>query len=129
MQDNVRGSPVIVEAQSFDLYRMSSRYAWNTGLPNVVGWDWHQRQERAAVPTGFITERGNEITAFYNTTDTGAALAFLKKYDARYVIVGPMEQAYYGNSGGLNKFDQLLAAGQLDIAYQNPGVVVYGVKP
>lgn len=127
LQDNVVGSPVIVEAQSFDLYRMSSRYAWNTGLPNVVGWDYHTRQHNGAIPTEFVTERGVEITAFYTTDSPEQALGFLQKYDAKFVIVGPMEQAYYLASGGLDKFGVLVARGDLSRVYQNPGVTIYAV--
>ncbi|MGQ0604912.1 MAG: DUF2298 domain-containing protein [Anaerolineales bacterium] len=65
LQDNVPGSPVIAEAQTFNLYKMSSRFAWNTGLPNVVGWDWHQRQQRGAAPTAYISTRGSEVSLFY----------------------------------------------------------------
>ncbi len=128
MQDHVAGSPVIAEAQSFDLYRLSSRYAWYTGLPDVVGWDWHQRQERGAVPTQFITQRGQEVTDFYLNPDPAQALAFLRKYAVRYVIVGPMERAYYTAPGGLSKFDLLVAQGQLLVAYRNPGVTIYAVQ-
>ncbi len=151
MQDNVEGSPVIVEAQSFNLYRMSSRYAWNTGLPDVVGWDFHQRQERGALPTQFITDRGKEIQAFYCGSDdltleqldqygpcrealaypdlgTNWSANFLRKYDVRYIIVGPMERAYYP-AEGLAKFDQWAAQGLLKIAHQNPGVTIYEVTP
>jgi YYY domain-containing protein len=127
MQDNVQGSPVIAEAQSFDLYRLSSRYAWFTGLPDVVGWDWHQRQQRAAMPTESITQRGNEVTNFYLNPDPNQVGDFLKKYDVRYIIVGPMEQAYYFPSGGLAKFEAMVARGQLAVAYQNPGVTIYQV--
>jgi uncharacterized membrane protein len=128
MQDNVQGSPVIVEAQSFDLYRMSSRYTWNTGLPDVVGWDFHTRQHYGAIPTEFVTTRGNEIIAFYNGLDIKAALDFIHRYDARYIIVGPMEQAYYGPSGGLGKFDAMVSQGSLSVAYRNPGVTIYAVN-
>ena len=126
LQANVQGSPVIVEAQTFDLYRLSSRYAWNTGLPNVVGWDWHQRQQRGAGPTGFITERGVQVTEFYLTVDEAAAEEFLREYDVRYIIVGPMERAYYPDTG-LAKFETLAAAGRLERVYTNPGVTVYAV--
>jgi YYY domain-containing protein len=128
MQDNVQGSPVIVEAQSFDLYRMSSRYTWNTGLPDVVGWDYHTRQHNAAIPTEFVTTRGNEIIAFYSGPDIPSAMAFLQRYNARYVIVGPMEQAYYGPSGGLAKFDAMVSQGLLKVVHQNPGVTIYQVN-
>jgi uncharacterized membrane protein len=128
MQDNVAGSPVIAEAQSFDLYRMSSRYAWFTGLPDVVGWDYHTRQHNAAIPTQFVTDRGNEIIAFYDTLDIQAALQFIRRYGVRYVIVGPMEQAYYGPSGGLGKFDAMVSQGLLSVVHRNPGVTIYAVS-
>jgi len=122
----VPGSPVIVEAQSFDLYRMSSRYAWNTGLPDVVGWDWHQRQQRAVLPTDFIQRRGVETSAFYEAPDLDEARAFLREYAVRYVVVGPMERAYYP-AEGLAKLNALAAQGELEVAYQNPGVTIYAV--
>jgi YYY domain-containing protein len=129
LQDNVIGSPVIVEAQSFDLYRMSSRYAWNTGLPDVVGWDYHTRQHNGAIPTEFVTQRGSEIISFYTTASLDDALDFLRRYQAAYVIVGPMEQAYYAATGGLAKFEAMAARGDLSVAYQNPGVTIYAVAP
>jgi uncharacterized membrane protein len=129
LQDNVIGSPVIVEAQSFDLYRMSSRYAWNTGLPDVVGWDYHTRQHNGAIPTEFVTQRGSEIISFYTTASLDEALDFLRRYGAGYVIVGPMEQAYYAATGGLAKFEAMAARGDLSVAYQNPGVTIYAVAP
>ena len=127
MQDNVQGSPVIAEAQSFELYRMSSRFAWYTGLPDEVGWDWHQRQQRGALPTDIITQRGAEVSDFYLTADLAAADAFLRRYDVRYVIVGPLERALYP-AEGLAKFEQMASAGRLGLVYQNPGVRIYEVK-
>lgn len=129
LQDNVQGSPVLVEAQTFNLYRMSSRYAWNTGLPNVVGWDWHQRQQRGAAPSNNISQRGYEVSDFYQNPDIESARAFLRRYDAGYVALGPMERAYYP-AEGLAKFPAMVAQGLLRVAYENPGVVIYEVvKP
>jgi YYY domain-containing protein len=125
MQKHVPGSPVIAEAQSFNLYRMSGRYSWNTGLPDVVGWDWHQRQQRAAISTQFITDRGHEVTRFFADDRSDQAAAFIRKYKVRYIIVGPLERALYSASGGLEKFETMVAQGLLAVVYRNPGVVIY----
>ena len=93
-QENIQGSPVIVEAQIPE-YRWGSRFAIYTGLPAVLGWNWHQRQQRAAVADLDVTQRSQEITDFYLTTSTEAAQRFLDRYDVRYIIVGGLERLYY----------------------------------
>ncbi|MCF6277705.1 MAG: DUF2298 domain-containing protein, partial [Anaerolineales bacterium] len=104
LRENVLGSPVIVEANTPE-YRWGSRITTYTGLPGVVGWNWHQRQQRALNSTLLVTDRVDEIGKFYNTLDIGEAMAFIQKYDVRYIIVGQVEQIYYPD-GGLLKFEQ-----------------------
>ena len=57
MQDNVQGSPVIVEANCTE-YRWCTRMTIYTGLPGVVGWNWHQRQQRGVASTNCAAARG-----------------------------------------------------------------------
>ena len=61
-------------------------------------------------------------------TDGGKAFlqTFLDRYTPKYVIVGPMERAYYPPAG-LAKFERMVGDGRLRIAYQNPGVTIYEV--
>jgi YYY domain-containing protein len=96
MQRNVEGSPVIVEAQIPE-YRWGSRYSIYTGLPAVLGWNWHQRQQRAAVESQDISTRAQAISSFYVTESPTDALAFLDQYDVRYIVVGELERLYYGS--------------------------------
>jgi len=104
LQQNVSGSPVIVEANLRSLYRWGSRYSIYTGLPGVVGWEWHQQQQRTAVPGTWISNRIAEIENFYTTTDWETARDFLRKYDVRFIILGQQERGHYPGPG-LEKFD------------------------
>ncbi|MBN8580258.1 MAG: hypothetical protein J0L96_06265, partial [Anaerolineae bacterium] len=79
MQDNVEGSPVIVEANCTE-YRWCTRFTIYTGLPGVVGWNWHQRQQRGIFAPQVQT-RVDEVLSFYTTTEIQIALNFLRRYD------------------------------------------------
>lgn len=95
LQENVKGSPVIVEANTPE-YRWGSRYTIYTGLPGVLGWRWHQSQQRIAADGDIVNVRLFDITDFYLTDDLSEAREFLEEYDVHYVIVGQLERAYYG---------------------------------
>ncbi len=103
MQENISGSPVIVEANLRDLYRWGSRYTIYTGLPGVVGWEWHQQQQRAVIPGDWISKRIDEIADFYQTSEWEAAQKFLDKYNVQYIVLGQQERGKYPGAG-LDKF-------------------------
>jgi uncharacterized membrane protein len=122
MQDNVLGSPVIVEANQVE-YRWGTRYTVYTGLPGVVGWNWHQRQQRTITPHDWVYSRVDEVNQFYDTPDLKAAEHFLQKYQVSYIIVGQLERAKY-QSEGIAKFDQ--GTGSLwQIVYQDQETTIY----
>ena len=126
MQDNVKGSPVIVEANCPE-YRWCTRFTIYTGLPGVVGWNWHQRQQRALMPPNLITDRIDNIAIFYTTNDLSLTRDFLAKYDVRYIVVGQLEQIYYPG-GGLLKFRQY--DGKLwKAVYHDMQTTIYEVLP
>ncbi len=125
MQENVQGSPVIVEANLRDLYRWGSRFSIYTGLPGVVGWEWHQQQQRAVLPGNWVSDRIAEIDNFYTGTDLAAARDFLRKYNVRYIILGQQERGKYPGPG-LDKFPA--ADGSLwRSVYQDGDTVIYEV--
>jgi uncharacterized membrane protein len=125
MLDNVVGSPVILEGHTPE-YRWGSRYSVNTGLPTVLGWNWHQRQQRAAADQQEIWDRASDVETIYNAPLIETAEPLLREYDVRYIVVGPLERAYY-DPGGLHKFEWMVAEGALEVAFSNEGVVVYEV--
>jgi YYY domain-containing protein len=123
LRENLEGTPIIVEGVT-PFYRWGSRISIYTGLPTVVGWDWHQKQQRWDYQQ-LVDQRIAEVNAFYAGTDPNAALAFLNRYGVRYVIVGTVERNYYPRTG-LAKFDQMTT--QLEPVYKNAGTTIYRVK-
>jgi uncharacterized membrane protein len=95
-----------VEANTPEYRHWGTRVTIFTGLPGVVGWNWHQRQQRTVTPDTWVYERIDAISTFYQTTDADLARQFLAKYNVKYIILGQVEQAWYP-SAGLNKFEQL----------------------
>lgn len=94
MQDNIEGTPVIVEANVPE-YRWGTRYTIYTGLPGVLGWRWHQFQQRVAADGNQVDNRLFDITRFYLTQSREDAWEFLEKYGVRYIVLGQLEKAYY----------------------------------
>ena len=130
LQDHVVGSPVIMEANTYPkIYGWGNRISINTGLPSVVGWEWHTRQHRAAFPDANDQVRGraNDVILFYSTPDVQQALNILRTYEVQYVIVGPLERAYY-DPAGIEKFDLMVQNGFLREVYRNPGAVIYEME-
>jgi len=137
MQENVIGSPVIVEANLRNLYHWGSRYSIYTGLPGVVGWEWHQQQQRAILPGNWVSDRIAEVDNFYLTTDLQEALNFLRKYNVRYIVLGQQERGHYttprllqergySSGQGLDKFE--MADGVLwREVYRDSDTVIYEV--
>jgi YYY domain-containing protein len=128
MQENVKGSPVIVEANVPE-YRWGTRFTIYTGLPGVVGWNWHQRQQRV-LASNTVFQRVDEITAFYKTPDPAQAVDFLKKYNVHYIIMGQLERAEYrdveNNDAGLMKFEKYNETLWNEV-YRDGQTVIYAV--
>lgn len=129
LQENVDGSPVIMEGRSIaSEYRWNGRISINTGLPSVLGWAHHQRQQRTLEPLPeLVNHREQNVKFFYNTSSIPDAVRLLRYYDVRYIIVSDMERVMTTNEG-LNKFDQMVDQGLLTIAFQDGPAVIYEVN-
>ncbi|PKB83186.1 MAG: hypothetical protein BZY88_02505, partial [SAR202 cluster bacterium Io17-Chloro-G9] len=122
LQDNVEGSPVVLEAHG-EQYHWNARIANYTGLPTVLGWPWHQTQQRMAYMQG-VFERAADVTEMYNTIDLDRAEELLRGYQVKYIVVGELERVYY-QGPGLNKFALMEGQGSLEQVYENSGVTIY----
>jgi len=124
--DNIPGTPVILEANTPG-YRWGSRISIYTGLPTVIGWDWHQKQQRAVSGGEVVDWRVEDVRTLYNTRDVDEARKLLERYHVDYIYVGELEQAYY-DAGGLAKFDMMAEAGDLEVVYSHGPVKIYRVR-
>jgi YYY domain-containing protein len=125
MQDNVQGSPVIVEANCPE-YRWCTRFTIYTGLPGVVGWNWHQRQQRGFMST-WVEDRVSDVGDFYNSVDIEYTRTFLDTYDVGYIIVGQLERAGY-TPEGIAKFEAFERM-YWRAVYRDTNTVIYEVIP
>jgi uncharacterized membrane protein len=131
--ENAPGSPVVAEAPAggyqvggqftgYDYYRAGGlRVASLTGLPTFVGH--HQSEQRPWDQVGPRTELGQE---FFATTDLERTQALIAELRVGYIYIGALERVLF-NPESLAKFDHLVAAGDLAVAYRNPKVTVYRV--
>ncbi|MCB9127026.1 MAG: phospholipid carrier-dependent glycosyltransferase [Ardenticatenales bacterium] len=102
LQENVSGSPTVAEMVQA-LYNPSSRITMYTGNPSIVGWDWHQRQQRAASLPGQVEQRGADVQQLYNSPDATLAQQILTRYGVDYIVVGGWEKAN-SSPEGIAKF-------------------------
>lgn len=118
----VRGTPVIVEAWG-PSYREFSRVSMNTGLPTVLGWEYHvfqRSQSRAAIEV-----RKRDIELIYTSSDQQAVAAALSRNRAALLFVGQVERRTY-RQADLSRFatwPELVV-----LLYENPSVSIYGVR-
>ena len=124
LQENVEGTPVVLEA-STDQYHWGSRIANYTGLPTVIGWPWHQIQQRNDYRYA-IQGRRTIVSGIYNTTSEADTMELLKRYRVKYIVVGQLERAYY-TSRGLAKFDRMSGNQLKLVCCENPEVKIYEV--
>jgi uncharacterized membrane protein len=147
LQENVEGSPVIMETQMPGVqYAWSSRISIYTGLPTVLGWSWHQIQQRTLPEMDkLIHTRENNVSAFYSiggVEGISDAWEIIQAYDVKYIVVGMLERVFYNDilsnpttgaqeanqSPGLQKFDEMVDLGLLEVVYEHPDCLDIGLS-
>jgi YYY domain-containing protein len=129
LRANVRGTPIILEAHT-EAYRWGGRISIYTGLPTLLGWHGHERQQRAVAGVDSALEnRRIIVNQLYTSTVPTETLRLLKRYGVEYVYVGQLERALYGGSGGLETLDRMADTGQLQRVYQRGSTTIYQLLP
>lgn len=114
----VAGVPVIAEAWG-ESYREYARVSADTGLPTILGWDYHVYQRGHDWPS--IDARKADVARLYASADAGEAGRVLERYAVRYVFVGDVERQAYGAAVE----SRLLGlAPLLTPVYRNPEVLI-----
>ncbi len=121
LNQNVAGIPIVLEAHG-PSYQEFSRISMNTGLPTVVGWEYHLFQQGR--PQGQIDARAEDVRELYETTDVDKARQLLDHYHVDLVVVGPLERRTYKREG-LAKFDSWPA---MQLLFRNAAVSIYGMQ-
>lgn len=102
LRDHAPDDAVVLEAVGDDYSPAGhARISTFTGLATVLGWTGHEVQWQHDPGT-----RRDEVRRAYATPDPTPARALLRRYRVRYVVVGPIERADYGEAG-VAKWDGL----------------------
>ncbi|HEX3247049.1 MAG TPA: DUF2298 domain-containing protein [Chloroflexota bacterium] len=121
---NVNGSPVIAEAVT-PLYHWGSRVSVYTGLPTIIGWDWHQKQQRAILPGEVVDRRIVDVGQIFGAATADRTRELLDRYHVRYLYVGQQERLYYpGVEVKMRAYDGSL----WNRVYENQEVTIYEVR-
>lgn len=96
-------------------YNYEGRISAFSGMPTVLGWALHEGQWRGSYSEQ--DQREPDIQIIYTTNDGARALDLLKKWGARYVVLGTAERNYINKvcqaggctlGGALRKFEIIL---------------------
>lgn len=124
LQDNIPEPIVVLEGHTTE-YRWGNRVSIYTGLPTVIGWNFHQRQQRPGQDQE-VWERVSAVSEAYSTTDITRTMSILSEYDVELIVVGGLEHALYPLDG-LHKFEIMAEQGLLDRIYSYKGTNIYRV--
>lgn len=110
--------PGVVAEAVGNSYSDYARISTQSGQPTVLGWPGHESQWRGGAEE--MGSRQGDIERLYRTTDWNDAQEILRKYNIRYVYVGPLERSTYVVNEG--KFKQFLTP-----VFQQGQVTIYEV--
>ena len=122
LNQRINGIPVILEAYG-PSYQEFARVSMNTGLPTVLGWDYHVYQR--ANPWSDINRRKTDVKLLYTSDNETQVRAALERYHVSLVYVGPLERRTY-NGGNLERFKSW--SDLLTPVYENAAVSIFAVS-
>lgn len=87
---------ILLEAQRPE-YQWGGRISWHTGMPAVLGWNWHMRQQRPRPGADAVVwRRAADVERIYRGRDPEHTLSLLRRHKVRWVIFSELERVTYG---------------------------------
>ncbi|MEA3334394.1 MAG: DUF2298 domain-containing protein [Chloroflexota bacterium] len=118
LRDNVPGQANILEATGGS-YTYSGRMAAMTGLPTLLGWDFHEFQWRGTRDEQNL--RRPDIDRIYRDAANAELEALIDQWNIDFVIVGELERSTYQ----VTPQSEARLAALLDLVYDLDGVRIY----
>ena len=97
LRENIDGSPVVLEGVT-PTYRWGGRVSIHTGLPTVIGWEWHQEQQRWGTRE-LVDRRIKIVDEFYTSPSPEKLKELADNYGVEYIYLGQVEDLYYPPDG------------------------------
>ena len=123
LQQNVEGSPVIATGRSSREYLWGSRVTVFTGLPGILGWLNHQKQQKSLLPQSVLQRRIDDTKSLYSG-DPKIVETIINRYGIGFIYYGELERTYY-STAALKGFETLEKKGILKKVYSTHGVKIY----
>ena len=121
LRNNIVGAPTLAETPT-TIYRWGGRISVYTGLPSIIAWDWHAKQQH----WGYAHEveaRFNDARELFTTRNVQRAETLLSTLGVELIYVGELERALYP-AEALAKFDRMKAMG-VHAIYRDGTTVIY----
>lgn len=105
-------------------YSGFGRVATHSGMPNVLGWPFHEVQWR-----GSAAEQGSreaDIQRLYCTQDWNEAAALIEQYQIEYIVIGAPEINQYQPGDACRAgLDELKFQQNMLLVFENPNIRIY----
>ncbi|GAB4529610.1 MAG: hypothetical protein OHK0046_49630 [Anaerolineae bacterium] len=124
LRGNAEGFPVIVEWYERE-YWWNSRVSVQTGLPAVVGWRNHMRQQFTGLHNE-IDQRINDVQALYNAGSAQRVREVIAQYGVDYIVFGELERSK-ANPATETILNDMVTAGELVVVYEGTNTTLYQV--
>jgi len=126
LRAHVEGFPILAEWYQSE-YLWNNRFSIQTGLPDIVGWGNHMRQQYGDLLAPVVDQRIRDMQSIFSSGDLNTIQSVIRQYNVSYIVVGSLERAY-ASPDSLDRFEDMVANGQLEKAFVSGDDILYRVK-